>query len=120
MIVQEVANSYQFCVVVQTQGTVEIDIFPIVVHIIDGTATRGAIDKKRQVLSRDYSTDEMLILHYPIALCHTIEIFDDEILEGNEDFGLTIFDVGIAGDPVLTLPLEKTVIIQDNEGNIDY
>lgn len=103
---------------VQTRGTVEID-FPIVVHIVDGTATRDTITRKRQVLSVDYDTDEMLILRYPLHTCHTIEIFDDEILEGNEDFGVTISGVGIAGDPVLTLPLEKTVIIQDNEGNID-
>lgn len=119
--VLEVATSYQFCVMLQTQGTVEID-FEIVVHIIEGTATRdsgiGGIDKKRQVLSNDYSTSNVLVFFYPDLLCHTIDILDDEILEGNEDFGITIFDdVDSEEDPVLTIPSEKTVIIQDDESN---
>lgn len=94
-----------------TLGTVEIS-FSIVVHLIDGTATNAQ--------SHDYHTNEILSLQYPADLCRTIQIFDDQIFEGNEDFGLSIFSVGIAGNPVLALlsPV-KTVIIQDNEGNLD-
>ena len=59
---------------------------------------------------------ETVTLTYPFALCHTINIINDALLEGDEDFIITVTNTTIQnGDPAVVLPQPLTVIIQDNE-----
>ena len=51
-----------------------------------------------------------LMLSYPSGLCDTVIIARDRLLEGNEDFIVSIF-----ADDVFELPQPSTVIIQDSD-----
>ena len=57
-----------------------------------------------------------LVLSYPSRLCDSVNIINDRLLEGNEDFIINLSATTIQlGNPSVHLPLPSTVIIKDSD-----